>query len=235
MTPVKKLVLLSLLLASLHARADLVITLQTAEPRFDPQTITIKIKGDKYRTDISQKFSSIADLVSDDIIVINHAAKTYWKIPGARIKAQNAPVREVDPKAPVAPATAPALIDTGKTEKIGDYDAEVYTAHNAYATYTYWVTKDYPDYALVSEELKKIQAMNAGLNKTDPFSPDLSKLDGLVLKFQQMSASGKSTTTTLVSAKIQPVDEAELHAPDGYTETSGPGQPAVTPAPAQEK
>jgi hypothetical protein len=237
-TPVKKLALvLSLLLAALPARADLVITLQTVEPRFAPQIITIKAKDDKYRTDVSQNLSSISDLVSDDVIIINHAEKTYRKISGARIRSQNAPPHDVDPMLPKAPATPPQPTDTGKSEKIGDYTVEIYTAHNIYATYTYWVTKDYPDYAVISNVLKKIQARNTDMNKADTSTPDLSNLDGLVLKFQVITGAGKSSTTTLLSAKIQPVAEDEFHVPEGYTETSERAQPDIvtpaTPSPAQ--
>ena len=59
--------------------------------------------------------------------------------------------------------------------------------------------------------------------------PDISKLDGLVIKsriifkrhYDALGNPGK-TVGTLISAKVQQVDDSELQVPAGYTEEKDP-------------
>ncbi len=126
------------------------------------------------------------------------------------------------------PATQPQIVDTGKTEKVGDYTAEIYTAETPAAKFTFWITKDYPDYAAVNAELKKLRTMEGKL--TGNLYPDFAKTDGVTIKFTVLLNTGKLTTTTLTSAKVQPVDDAEFQLPGDYTEIQ-PAAATTAPSP----
>jgi hypothetical protein len=226
----KKFTVLCLLLGSLRASGDLVLVEQIVEPRLLPQTITITVKGDKLRKDLPNNISIIDDLATGDSLRINHAAKVFKKI---SMKDAQEAIAQLHHSASITPAKPPAIVDTGKSEKVDGHDAEIYTASTPAATYVYWVTKDYPDYAVVREEMKKLRELGKTLDKANNLSPDDSQLDGIVIKSQSLSAAGKLTTITLVSAKAKPVDDSEFRIPDGYTEIITRPMEPIPDAPAQ--
>lgn len=81
---------------------------------------------------------------------------------------------------------------------------------------TYWISKDVPHYAILREFLRKMQSAQKSVA---PESPDLSKIDGVVVKSEVVSEiRGKtsSLTTTLVTVRKEPVADAEFQIPDGY-------------------
>jgi len=220
----KKLVVISLLLASQYARADLVVVEQSLESRQQPKTITIQTKDDKYRIDYGDKLSVIYNLATGDSIRVDHSAATYTTLSGSQAVAMKNSMQ----KAGIVPTgKPPRIVDTGKTEKINGYNAEVYTAETPSATYTFWVTKDYPNFDVVRQEMKKVQAASDALDQPGFLSLDLSKLDGLVIKSERLTGGGELMTLTLQSATIQPVADAEFQPPVGYKDISLPA--AATP------
>lgn len=82
----KKLIVVCLLLASLHARADMVIALKVEQPE-QSMEMTMKIKGDKIRTDATPQVSTIMDTATGDMITIMRAQKNYMKISAEKTKA----------------------------------------------------------------------------------------------------------------------------------------------------
>lgn len=216
----KKIAIICLLLASLHTRGDVVIVEQTVVPRMPAQNTITKIKGNKFRKDFPNRISAIYDLDSGGSIRIDHQMKSFKRISRSQGEALTKILDKIGGPTPAAP---PAMVDTGKTENVNGHETEVYTAAMPSATYTYWVAKDYPDYAAMNEETKKLREWSEAMNKEDNLSPDLSKLDGMVVKSERVSAGGEVTTITLISAKIQPLDDQEFQPPAGYTEVLSPG------------
>jgi hypothetical protein len=224
----RKLSVICLLLAALQARGDVVVVEQITEARMQPQTITLKIKGDKYRKDFSNGTSAIYDMTTGDTIRIDHQKKTFRKLSGKEVAAAIEGYQRMSGAKPAAP---PKIVDTGKMEKVDGHDAEVYTAAAPGSTYTYWLTKDYPDFASVNEEMKKFQERSDIFDKSESLASEASELDGIVVKSQSLSSGGEVTTITLISAKVQAIDDSEFQAPQGYTEIFEP-PPRPIPAPA---
>ena len=210
------------LVASLHARADLVYV-EKVEVAGKVKTSTSKIKGDKVRTDSPQEagpsggVSTIMDIPSGDVITLNHDAKTFTKQSEKKMAARKE----------AAPAELPQLTDTGKKEKVAGYNAEIYTAEIPGVKFTVWVTKDFPDGAAVSEQMKKLLVRESEWNH----SPDLSKVEGVVVKSEITlklgPPSGSTLTRTLISAQIRPVDDVDFQIPKDYTEVAP--KPLPTP------
>jgi hypothetical protein len=211
----KKIAVICLLLVSLRARGDLVVVEETVAFREAPSTMTIKIKGDKCREDFSDRTSIIYDLSTGDSIRIAHATMSYKRISA---KQEETIINALKQEGASMPEKPPKIVDTGKTEKVNGHDAEIYTAHTPAATFTYWVTKDYPDYAALRDEMKKFQSRSDAMNKTGYLLPDPTQLDGLVVKSTRLSSAGSATIVTLVSAKIQALDDVEFKPPAGYKE-----------------
>src|SRR3954470_18663818 len=111
--------LASLLVSTMVLRADLVIV-QKVDGAGQSGEQTIKIKGDKARTDLAQAVSMITDGATGEIITLMHAAKTYLKVPPDQTKAM------MDQLQKRRSSTDPTTLQpTGKKEKIGEYECEI--------------------------------------------------------------------------------------------------------------
>jgi len=213
----KKLAILSLLFSSLCVRADTVVTEQV-EAGGRNMTITLKIKGDKIRTDATPQMTTITDTDTGDTLMIVHPQKSYMTISGEMAKAMREQMMKMAPSAETA--EKPKLVDTGKTEKVGNFNTEIFTMDTPTTNLTFWVTKDIPNYAMVNEQLKKLRGMSNSGSASIPV-PDTSDMQGLSVKTQIVS-KGKTVTITILSAEEKPIDDAEMAPPAGYTKMSMP-------------
>ncbi len=207
--------ILAVLLALVAAgRADLVI-LQKVEGGGQTSDQTIKIKGDKARVELTSTVSMITDGATGESITLMHSGKTYLKVSAEQAKAMMEKLQKMRPS-----AEPPKLQPTGKKEKIGDYDCEIFTANLGDLVITYWLAKDFPNFQSVLAQLEKFQsgtisAMNNGA------MPPLKDFPGMIIK-TEMDLKGKKTVSTLVSAKEENVDPAIFKLPAGYKEVTSP-------------
>jgi len=223
------LVLLSLAFSLMIAHADLVLQ-QNVESAMINGTITTQIKGNKIRTDMPATaqgaVSTIMDLNSGDSVTLLHQQKVAMTVPGAEIKQMVENMKKARAEAGTN-APPPKFQDTGKTEKVGNYDAEIYTWSSPDgANQTVWVAKDFPNYAQIKVQMDKLNnSPIAELSKGS--TPDVSTLPGMVVK-TQMEMNGQKVTSTLVAVKEQPVDASIFQIPKDYQEKT---QPGAGPAP----
>jgi hypothetical protein len=213
--------LASLFLSATGLRADLVIV-QKVDGSGQSGEQTIKIKGDKARTDLAQAMSMITDGATGESITLMHQPKTYLKLSPDRTKAM------MDQLQALRTSTEPAKLQpTGKKEKVGEYECEIFTANLGALTATYWIAKDFPNYPAVLAQLEKLQAgsisaMGKGL------MPELKDFPGMMMK-TEIDLGGKKIVTTVLSAKEENVDPAIFKIPANYKEVSSPAlnfQPA---------
>ena len=195
-------------------RADLVIV-QHVDGSGQSGDQTIKIKGDKARTDLAQQVSMITDGASGDIVTLMHSTKTFLKLTAAQTKAMLEQLKKLAPT-----AEPPKLTDTGKKEKIGNYDCEIFTSNLGAVSVTYWIARDFPNYQSVLEQMGKLQggsisAMGKGI------MPELKDFPGMQIK-TEMDLGGKKISTVLISAKEETVDPASFDIPKDYKEASAP-------------
>ena len=210
-----KPLLAALLLSAACARADLVIV-QHVDGSGQSGDQTIRIKGDKSRTDLAQQVSMITDGASGGGVTLMHAQKTFLKTTAAQTKAMLEQIKKLQPN-----AEPPKLTATGKKEKVGNYDCEIFTSNFGAVSVTYWIAKDFPNYKTVLEQMEKMQAgsisaMGKGL------MPELKDFPGMQIK-TEMDMGGKKVSTVLVSAKEENVDPASFEIPKDYKEVSAPG------------
>jgi hypothetical protein len=215
------------LVCAAGARADLVTQQQIVSPNYN-EVAAIKIKGTKIRMDMyagqPQALSTITDLNTGEIINLLHSQKLYLKSPGQTMKPA---------KSSGTASRAPVPRATGKTQKVGDYDTELYTwTNNRGITGTVWVAKNYPDYA-------RIRADYAVLDKTagadTDMTPALSTLPGMVVR-SQVTGGGQTITLALISAKEGPLDASLFGVPRDYKEVPRPKPlKSVVTQPAPQK
>jgi Domain of unknown function (DUF4412) len=115
---------------------------------------------------------------------------------------------------------------------VGDYNAEVYTGQMQGATFTFWVTKDIPNYAVIKDQLKKMETLQEKLGQGK--APDTSKIDGVPVK-TETTKDGKVLTMTLVSVKQDAIADADLQTPADYTEMQVPQMPGGAGAPPPQQ
>ncbi|MGA9777885.1 MAG: DUF4412 domain-containing protein [Limisphaerales bacterium] len=218
---------LGLAFGVMAAHADLVLQ-QSVESAMINGTITTQIKDNKIRVDMPSSpqgaMSTIMDLSSGDSTTLFHDRKMVMTVPGAQIKqmAENLKKSRANAGTNAAP---PKFQDTGKTEKVGNYDTEVYTWSSPDgANQTVWVARDFPDYAKIKVQMDKlndspIAQMSKGV------APDVNTLPGMVVK-TQMEMNGQKVTSTLVSAKESSVDASIFQTPKDYQPMTQPGSGA---------
>jgi Domain of unknown function (DUF4412) len=201
------------LVCATGARADLITQQQIVTPNYTG-VAAIMIKSTKIRMDTyvgqPQALSTITDLNTGETITLLHTQKLYLKSSGQLMK-QARPAGTT--------SRAPVPQPTGKTQKVGNYDTELYMWTNSRGiTGTVWVAKNYPDYA-------RIRADYAVLDKTagadTDMTPALSTLPGMVVR-SQVSGGGQTITLALISAKEGPLDASLFGIPRDYKEVLRP-------------
>jgi hypothetical protein len=193
------------------ARADLVM--QNQNIIFgETNTLTTKIHGDKIRDDSTgdEDLPIIKDASTGDMFILMPQKKEFSKYSGAKQK-------EWIKNRKKQSSTQPKLLDTGKSENVGGYDAEIYSwSDNNGMTVMYWVAKDYPDYQSLKIYLAKYDEANlAGLGNDSPIQ--ISKLPGMLVKSQSVTKDFKHTRT-LISVKEEPIDSSIFEIPKDYRE-----------------
>jgi hypothetical protein len=215
--------------AILHA--DLVLV-QKVEGGIQSGNMTIRIQGDKVRTDMTPQISTISDATSGNVLTLMHPQKSYMRISGEQSRALMEQMQKFAGKAK-APGAEPAkLVPTGKQEKVEKQDTEIYTWNSEGLTVTYWVAKDFPNFEKVKEALTTLEktglgAMGKGL------APSSSELPGMPVK-TEMTVAGQKVTSTLVSVKEEKINPTIFEAPSDYKEMASPsfnlpGQPPAAP------
>lgn len=213
---------LPLLLAT-TASADWVIESNVESAKVNG-VMTIKVKGDKMRMDIPNErigaVSSIVDTKTGDTLQIVHAQKMAMKMDGEAVKKMITNARE---KAGIKDGDANELKATGETEKVGEYDCEIYTWSNGTISKKFWVSKNHPQAAALKELEKR---MRSGLFGGMQMGPDATILPGAVLKTETTTPAG-ITRSIVTAIKEQDLDPKDFEVPEGYQTMAAPVPPAA--------
>lgn len=219
----------ALLISTALLRADLIVK-QKVEGSGQAGDVTIRIKDNKIRADLPRDVSSITDAATGEVITLMHPQKSYLRISPEHTKAMIERMQKL--AGANGGAEQPKLQPTGKKEKVGEWETEVFTSKIGGMETSYWIAKDFPNYQRVLESMTKVQQSSlGGLNKS--LGPTPKEFPGMPVK-TEMSLNGKKITSTITSVEEKPVDPAIFEVPKAYKEISLPPLPA-TPAPAQPK
>lgn len=218
------LVLLSIISTGFAVQADLVIQEQAVQPNATNNLI-IKFHGDKMLNEQldakSGGFIIVSDLATRDYISLSPKQKTYMKQWGTNEPNIEASLKKAFGETNVIFADPAKPLDTGKAEKIGDYETEIYSWSGPNGmVQKFWVAKDFPSYAAIKTDRDKMDQWNS-FSATKGSQPDLRQLPGMVVK-TQTDIQGRTIIVSLVSVKIEPVDPSEFEVPSDYTEWKPP-------------
>ena len=239
--------LVALVSATAVARADFVMQQEDDKG----QSFTIKIQGDKMRLDAIEPqagdVSIIVDFNTGDIFNLKNKEKTFIKQDGAKTKAAQERIDKIT-KAQLesghtniwnAPVATP--LDTGQSETVGGYDAEIYSWSNNFGeSQKLWVAKDFPNYEKIKTYLGKFDQF-IKISGAEAEQPALSQLPGIVVMTKSyelidVDKIGEVETVKLVSAKEESVDASIFEIPSGYANVTPPDKPKPTnSAPTTDK
>jgi hypothetical protein len=217
------LLLLALISTIVTARADLVIQQQTTitQNKTNQSFIVTKmIRGDKIRKDENGGLHADTSLILDAntcaSFVLFHKQKAVVKDSGVKEKELQEKEKQSGNTNSVEGKLAKPL-DTGKSEKVGAYDTEIYTWSGVNgATATFWVAKDFPNYEKIKVAIDKLGPY-AGLARLN----EMITLPGMVVKSQiilKYDTGTLTNTDTLISVKEEPVDASTFEVPRDYTD-----------------
>jgi hypothetical protein len=224
------------------ARADLTI-MQKVDGVGGAGEMTMKIKGDKMRIEVSPQITTIFDGKTGELTNLMNDQKTVVRISADKMKAATEMIKKFNSKKESAEKAS--LVPTGKKETISGYETEQYAYDGPNFKATYWIALNYPDGAAI---LKQLQAIKSeAWNATDTKMPDYRDFPGLPIRTHiamtkqhqgtvsnsAASGSGTEITTTLISIKQDPLSDAEFAVPKDYQEMSMPdifGEKKVAPS-----
>lgn len=220
--------LLSIGLALVSAatlRADMVLV-QKMEGAGQSGEMTIKIKGDKMRVDITPQVSTIIDTASGATTTLMHPQKICMAMDGAATKALLENARKQGKLSQTAgtaagASTVPVLQPTGKHEAVNGVDTEIFTVEIGALKSTYWIAKDYPNAAKLLEMLKKMQSSSLSAMARE-MAPQPTSFPGVPIKTEVEIAPGQKVTSTLISAKEEPLADTEFTVPADYKALPAP-------------
>ena len=218
------LVLLFVVAIVCPASADLTIV-QKVEGGGSNKEMTMKLKGDKMRVDISPQLTTIIDAKTGEMINLINDQKKIMRMSGDKVRAAMEMAQQFNLKNGKKDAKEkPKLTATGKKEVVNGYETEQYSWDAPDFKATYWIAPKYPDGAAI---LKQLQTINPDIWKTsDAQMPDYRDFPGLPIK-TVISARGNEITTTLAVVKQDPLNDADFAVPKDYQEMKLPDMGAL--------
>ena len=190
------IVILFLTFEIIGAHADLILKEKFKSPQVNG-ILFYKIKGDKVRADMPEtpngSVSTISDGSTGETITLLHMEKQAYIVSGeAWLK--------LSPKR--------SAKDSGKSEKIGEYNTEIYVWSDPRGiTVTLWVAKDFPNFSKFKEEFAKLKNSSVASGWND--------LPGVIVR-TKVIANGTESTVDLLSISEAPVDKRIFEIPNNY-------------------
>ena len=198
------------------AFGDLTIV-QSVEGMGPVTQMTMKIKGDKARVDVSPQMTTIFDAKTGEMINLMREQKMVVRMSAEKMRAAAEMMRKSQGKK--EGAEKPKIVPTGKKETLNGYQTEQYTCDAPHFKATYWIASNYPDSAAILKQLQAIK-MDA-LSGPNSHMPDYRDFPGVPVK-TVLSVNGKEMTTTLNSIKQDALSDAEFAVPADYKEMNIP-------------
>src|SRR5436190_11931326 len=209
--------------------------------------MTIKVKGDKARIDVSPQVTAIFDGRTGELINLLNDQKTIVRISPDKMRAIENMLNKFNSNK--AGSDKPRLTPTGQREMINGYDTEQYTYEGPDFKATYWIAPKYPNGGAVLAQLQSIKSELWDAANTK--MPDFRDFPGLPIRMRMIvdkenhasehgaSDSGHLTeiTTTVTGVSLDSIADNEFTVPANFKETQLPdifnknAAPTVSPKP----
>jgi len=207
------------------AQADLTLV-QKVEGASGVNQITIKVKGDKSRVEISPELTTIIDKKSGDTLQLINSKKKFLRLSTEKMKA----IAELTSKySKDSPVSTSKLTATGKKDTINGYDVEEYVRESPSLKETYWIASNYPDSAAIVKQLQSIAP--SAWNDIAKGVLDFQNFPGLPLR-TIIKTDHREVTSTFTVIKQDTLSDAEFSAPRDFDELKVPNLQDVLQKPS---
>ena len=186
--------------------------------------VTVRIKGDKARIDATPEMSTIVDGKTGEVLTLMKNQKKVVRISAAKMKAAAEMINQFSDKKPAAPTAKPKA--TGRKETINGYEAEEYTVDTSLFKASYWLAPRFPEGAAVMQQLRAVKSEI--WNSSNKNVPDYRDFPALPIK-TVVDMGTMKVTTTLVSVKQDPLNEADFDVPKDFQEIKTPDLSSLLP------
>ncbi len=203
------------------AFADLVIVqkIEQAASQTLGDEMTVKVKGDKIRTDVGSEMSTIIDSKGGGLITLMHAQKAAMAMPAAALDAMKAQMKSKAGEASIAD-----LKPTGKTGEINGFKCEEYSGKYQGMDVSYWVTREMANQQQILDQLAKLSG------DADPFKgafKGAGGFPGFPIRTEINSPQSGKTTVTVVSVEEKSVPDSDFEIPSDYKKMEMPKMPGM--------
>ena len=210
-----------------QARADLTIV-QKVEGTEGLHEITIKVKGERARVEVSPEVSTIVNAKTGEVTNILHEKKMVMRIPGDKAKAMAEVAKSfVKEETPNQSLPKPS----GKKQTIQGYETSEYVTDSPKFHASYWVATNYPNSPQIMQQMEVLK--KGAFASVMQGMADYHSLPGLPLRTEVKIADQPEVTSTIESVSLAPLPESDFSAPAGYSEMKMPDinlqMPAQTP------
>jgi hypothetical protein len=202
---------------SVTARGDLTIV-QKVEGSGALKQITMKLKGDKARVEVSPKITTIMESKGGDILTLMNTEKKFVRISAEKSKAI-AELASKYAKNPSAPAEKSKLTATGRKETINGYETDEYVRESPSVKESYWIALTYPDSAAIVKQLQAITP--TAWNEIAKGMLDFNDFPGLPLR-TIIKTERKEIVSTIISIKQDLLSDMEFAVPRDFQEVKVP-------------
>lgn len=205
---------------SLPARADLTIV-QKIEGIAAFKQLTIKLKGDKARVEVSPEMTVIIDNKTGETLNLMNSKKKFLRMSADKSKAIADLVAKYgkDSSGSATATTKPKPKPTGKKETIDGYETEEYVRESPAMKETYWIAPSYPDSAAILNQLQAITP--TAWNEIAKGVFDYRDFPGLPLR-TIIKTNSNEITSTILSVKKASLGDAEFTVPKDFEELKVP-------------
>ena len=207
-------ILLAAIFAASVVKADLTLTQQIQREGGLADTngaITLKLKGDMIRVDVSPQISTILNGKTGEITTLMHAQKMSMSISSATLKSMTSQIKGmVSSTSGTNSIGGSAPTPTGNRQNINGFDCEEYTSTTGELKVTYWIAKDFPDKELLQEASAQFAGIVPQLSALKEANPGASKLPGYPIRTVIESPTLGKTTITLAGLNNDPLPDNDL-------------------------
>lgn len=214
-------VLMVLIVASGRAHADMIVV-QRVDGEGKTGEMRIEIKGSKVRIDLSPQITILRETASGEEWTLLRDRKAFLRVTPQATAALHAEM------ANGRAATPPAkLVATGRSEKIGGQDAQIFTAETGNLKATYWIAARFPHGAELLAQMKVLERGSVA-ELSRGLLPSVADLPGFPIK-TEMILQDRKTTTTILDAHEEALADDRFAIPLDYHELASPYLPPKEP------
>ena len=167
--------------------------------------ITLKVKGDKARVEVTPQVTTIIDAKTGDLTTLMNDKKTVMRISGEKAKAMAEMAKSfVKEEAPEQALPKP----TGQKETINGYETEEYVSDSPKFHASYWVAKTYPE--LREHPAANVAPAGGAFASITKGMPDYHALPGLPLRTEIKVPGQGQITSTIESVSLSPLPDFDF-------------------------